>query len=125
MARSLKQLLETVEGLEQRGIGFKSVTEAIDTTTPGGRLVFTIFCALAEFERSIIRERTIAGLQAARARGRVGGRPRSLGASDIIVALSLLANPEISVKEVAKRIGCSPATLYRYLPAAKAEARER
>jgi DNA invertase Pin-like site-specific DNA recombinase len=124
LARSLKQLLETVEGLEQRGIGFKSVTEAIDTTTPGGRLVFTIFGALAEFERSIIRERTIAGLQAARAHGRVGGRPRSLGASDITAALSLLANPEISVKEVAKRIGCSPATLYRYLPAAKAEARE-
>lgn len=66
LARSLKQLIETVEGLEERGIGFKSLTETIDTTTPGGRLVFTIFAGLAEFERSIIRERTVAGLEAAR-----------------------------------------------------------
>jgi DNA invertase Pin-like site-specific DNA recombinase len=114
-----------VEGLEQRGIGFRSVTEAIDTTTPGGRLVFTIFGALAEFKRSITRERTLAGLQAARARGRVGGRPLALGPDDIVAARSLLANSEISVRDVAERIGCSPATLYRYLPAAKAKARER
>ncbi|RVT87402.1 recombinase family protein [Rhodobacteraceae bacterium CCMM004] len=80
LARSMKQLVETVEGLEARGAGFRSLTEAIDTTTPGGRPVFHIFGALAEFERSIIRERTCAGLDAARARGRTGGRPRKLTA---------------------------------------------
>ena len=74
LARSLKQLIETVETMEGQGIGFRSLTEAIDTTTSGGRLVFHIFGALAEFERSIIKERTMAGLVSARARGRVGGR---------------------------------------------------
>lgn len=120
LARSLKQLIETVEGLEERGVGFKSLTETIDTTTPGGRLVFTIFAGLAEFERSIIRERTVAGLEAARSRGRVGGRPRSVSDEDLAVARALLKDPEITVKTVAKRIGCSEATLYRYLPAARA-----
>ena len=120
MARSLKQLIETVEGLEQRGVGFRSLTETIDTTSAGGRLVFAIFAGLAEFERSIIRERTRAGLDAARARGRVGGRPRSISDEDIAVAKALLKDPEITVKKVAERIGCSEATLYRYLPAARA-----
>jgi DNA invertase Pin-like site-specific DNA recombinase len=83
-------------------------------------LVFTIFAGLAEFERSIIRERTVAGLEAARSRGRVGGRPRSVSDEDLAVAKALLKDPEITVKKVAKRIGCSEATLYRYLPAARA-----
>jgi DNA invertase Pin-like site-specific DNA recombinase len=78
LGRSMKQLIETIEGLKDRGIGFRSLTEAMDTTTAGGALIFTIFASLAEFERSIIRERTRAGLGAARARGRVGGRPRVL-----------------------------------------------
>lgn len=120
LARSLKQLIETVENLEDRGIGFKSVTETIDTTTSGGKLVFTIFAALAEFERSIIQERTRAGLEAARSRGRIGGRPRSVSDEDIAAARAMLKNPEITVKKVAERIGCSEATLYRYLPAARA-----
>jgi len=120
LARSLKQLIETVEHLEGRSIGFKSLTETIDTTTPSGRLVFTIFAGLAEFERSIIRERTIAGLESARSRGRVGGRPRSVSDDDIAAAKALLKDPSITVKKVAERIGCSEATLYRYLPAAKA-----
>lgn len=76
LGRSLKHLLETVSMLEERGIGFRSLQESIDTTTSGGRLIFHIFGALAEFERNLIRERTMAGLRAARARGRVGGRPR-------------------------------------------------
>lgn len=122
LARSLKQLIETVEGLEDRGIGFKSLTETIDTTSPGGRLVFTIFAGLAEFERSIIKERTRAGLEAARSRGRVGGRPRLVSDEDIAAAKAMLKDPEISVRQVAKRIGCSEATLYRYLPAARANA---
>ena len=116
LARSLKQLIETVEGLEARKIGFRSLTEAIDTTSAGGKLVFHIFAALAEFERGIIRERTRAGLDAARARGKVGGRPRSLGAEEIRQAKALLTDPEIRVKDVAKRLGVSEATLYRHLP---------
>jgi DNA invertase Pin-like site-specific DNA recombinase len=78
LGRSLPHLIETITGLNNRGIGFKSITEAIDTTTSGGKLIFHIFGALAEFERDIIRERTQAGLTAARARGRLGGRPKAL-----------------------------------------------
>jgi DNA invertase Pin-like site-specific DNA recombinase len=116
LARSLKQLIETVEDLERRGIGFRSLTEALDTTTAGGRLVFQIFGALAEFERQVIRERTTAGLAAARARGRTGGRPPALGAKDLAVARALLRDPEITVEKVARRLKVAPATLYRHLP---------
>jgi DNA invertase Pin-like site-specific DNA recombinase len=116
LARSLKQLVETVESLGEQEIGFRSLTEAIDTTTPGGRLVFHIFAALAEFERSIIRERTKAGLAAARARGKVGGRPRSLAADGLAAAKAMLTDPNITVEDVASRLQVAPATLYRYLP---------
>ena len=116
LARSLKQLIETVEALEEQGIGFLSITEAINTTTSGGRLVFHIFGALAEFERSIIRERTIAGLESARARGRMGGRPSALSKDDLALAKAMLANPESTVADVAKRLGVAPSTLYRHLP---------
>jgi len=116
LARSMKQLIETVEGLDGRGIGFRSLTEAIDTTTPGGKLVFHIFGALAEFERSIIRERTTAGLKAARDRGRLGGRPPALSAADLAAARAMLSDPEITVEAVAKRLGVAPSTLYRHLP---------
>jgi DNA invertase Pin-like site-specific DNA recombinase len=119
LARSLKQLIETVEGLEQRGIGFRSLTEAIDTTTAGGRLVFQIFGALAEFERQVIRERTRAGLDAARVRGRKPGRKPSLTPKDIQAAKAMLADPEINVADVAHRLGVSQATLYRHMPAAR------
>ena len=116
LARSMKQLIETVEGLDGRGIGFRSLTEAIDTTTPGGKLVFHIFGALAEFERSIIRERTTAGLKAARDRGRLGGRPPALSAADLAAARAMLSDPEITVEAGAKRLGVAPSTLYRHLP---------
>lgn len=116
LARSLKQLIETVESLENKKMGFRSLTESIDTTTPGGRLTFHLFAALAEFERSIIKERTMAGLAAARSRGRKGGRPPSLNAKDIAAAKALLSDPGITVEEVAKRLKVSPATLYRHLP---------
>ena len=82
LARSLGQLIDTVDSIKERGIGFQSLTEQIDTTTPAGKLTFHIFGAMAEFERSIIRERTRAGLDAARARGRMGGRPRALSEKD-------------------------------------------
>ncbi len=116
LARSLRQLIETVELLEDRGIGFRSLTEAIDTTSPGGKLVFHIFASLAEFERGIIRERTKAGLAAARARGKIGGRPPALGHADLTAAKALLSDPSITVEEAARRVGVSPSTLYRHLP---------
>jgi len=120
LARSTKQLIETVELLEERSIGFRSLTEEIDTTTPGGRLIFHIFAALAEFERAVIRERSSAGLKAARDQGRVGGRPPAMTKDDIAAARALLADPSITTRQVAKRIGVSVSTLYKHLPAARA-----
>ena len=116
LARSLKQLIETIEDLEVMGIGFRSLTEAIDTTTAGGRLVFQIFGALAEFERQVIRERTMAGLAAARAMGKKGGRPPALSPKDLAAAKALLKDPAITVEEVARRLRVGPSTLYRHLP---------
>ena len=125
LARSMKQLIETVEGMEVRGIGLRSLTEAIDTTTAGGKLIFHIFGALAEFERAIIRERTRAGLEAARARGRQGGRPPKLTPQDLAAAKAMLADPSFTVADVARRLGVSPATLYRHLPAARSQLTQR
>jgi DNA invertase Pin-like site-specific DNA recombinase len=119
LARSMKQLIETIEKLRVQGIGFRSLTEAIDTTTAQGVLVFHMFSALAEFERALIRERTRAGLAAAKRVGRTGGRPAKLTEDDLDVARTLLANPDITVADIADRIGVSPATLYRYLPSAR------
>lgn len=116
LARSLRQLIDTVEGLERRGVGFRSLSESIDTTSAGGRLVFHVFGAMAEFERSVIRERTRAGLVAARERGRRGGRPPALDQKDLLAARALLADPAISVEEVARRLGVATSTLYRHLP---------
>jgi len=119
LARSTRQLLETVELLEQRGMGLHILTQNIDTTSAGGRLIFTVFSAIAEFEREIIRERTRAGLDAARSRGRKGGRPRALTDKDLKEARALLADPEITVEDIARRLGVGSSTLYRYLPAAR------
>jgi DNA invertase Pin-like site-specific DNA recombinase len=124
LARSTRQLLETVEALERRGIGLRILTQNMDTTSAGGRLIFTVFSAIAEFEREIIRERTRAGLDAARARGRTGGRPRALSDKDLKEARALLADPDITVEDVARRLGVGPSTLYRYLPAARHAVRE-
>ena len=116
LARSLSQLIQTVESMEARGIGIRSLTETIDSTTPGGKLIFHIFGALAEFERAVIRERTREGLLAARKRGRVGGRPSVLSDKDITIARTLLADSAIPVTEIAARLGVSPATFYRHMP---------
>jgi DNA invertase Pin-like site-specific DNA recombinase len=116
LARSLSHLIKTVEDLAKRGVGLRSLTDPVDTTTPQGVLVFHIFGAMAEFERAVIRERTRAGLEAARARGRKGGRPSSLSPKDLPAARALLADPSITVAEAATRLGVSPATLYRHLP---------
>jgi DNA invertase Pin-like site-specific DNA recombinase len=107
LARSMKQLIETIEELRLKGIGFRSLTEALDTTTAQGRLVFHMFGALAEFERSLIRERTQAGLAAARRAGRTGGRPPKLTADDIEAVKAMLANPDIAVTQIAQRLGVS------------------
>jgi DNA invertase Pin-like site-specific DNA recombinase len=114
LGRSLKHLIETVEQLEAMGVGFQSVTEAIDTTTSGGKLVFHIFAALAEFERTLIRERTRAGLKAARSRGRQGGRPRVLNSEKQRMAQALRDDPTQSVEEICKALGITRATFYRY-----------
>jgi DNA invertase Pin-like site-specific DNA recombinase len=111
LARSLKDLVEIVHELSEREIGFKSLTESIDTTSSAGRLTFHIFGALAEFEHSLIRERTIAGLQAARARGRKGGRKPSMSDSDIRKAAAMLSDPNITKKEVAEHFGVARTTL--------------
>jgi DNA invertase Pin-like site-specific DNA recombinase len=116
LARSLKQLIETIELLAAREIGFRSLTEAIETTTAGGRLVFHIFASLAEFERAIIRERTRAGLDAARARGRKGGRPPALTAHELTAAKAMLADHTLTVEDVARQLRVAPSTLYRHLP---------
>lgn len=106
-------LIETITDLNNRKIGFKSITENIDTTTGGGKLVFHIFGALAEFERDIIRDRTNAGLQAARARGRKGGRPKSLTGKKVAMAQELYNNQNNSISEICKTLNISRATLYR------------
>src|SRR5215204_2354234 len=105
LGRSLRHLIETVTDLHERGIGFKSVQESIDTTTSGGKLVFHIFGALAEFEREIIRERTKAGLTAARARGKTGGRPKALTDKQVEMLRHLAADRERSIKEICKTLG--------------------
>lgn len=115
LGRSLKHLIDTINELDNRGVGFKSLTESIDTTTPGGRLVFHIFGALAEFECELIRERTRAGLAAARARGRKGGRPRKLNQRQLATARTLLRDGEHSVTSVAEMLGVARSTLYRAL----------
>lgn len=115
LARSLKDLVELITELEAKQVGFRSITEAIDTTTAGGKLVFHIFGALAEFEHSLIRERTLAGLAAARARGRKGGRKLSMSPADIQKAAAMLLDPRITKTEVAKHFGVSRVTLNKSL----------
>ena len=115
LGRSLKQLIHLVETLDQRGIGLRSLQENIDTTTSGGRLVFHLFGALAEFERHVIRERTQAGLSAARARGRQGGRPKRLSPNKRELALRLHQERRHSIAEICQIMGISKSTLYNYL----------
>ncbi len=122
LGRSLRHLVDTVVGLEERGVGFRSVQEAIDTTTPGGKLVFHVFCALAEFERDLVRERTHAGLAAARARGRVGGRKPALSPKKVAVARRLYDEGDHTVADIARVVGVSRATVYRHLAPADSQA---
>lgn len=115
LGRSLIDLIEIMNTLDERNVCFQSLTEGFDTTTPGGKLIFHVFGALAEFERELLRERTMAGLAAARARGRMGGRKRKMTAKDITMAKTLMADKTYSPRDIAKRFGVSKATLYRRL----------
>ena len=115
LGRSLRHLVATVTDLGARGVGFRSTQENIDTTTPAGKLIFHMFAALAEFEREIIRERTKAGLTAARARGRSGGRKPKLGPQQVEIARTLFCDNKMPVPDICRTLGISPATLYRQL----------
>jgi DNA invertase Pin-like site-specific DNA recombinase len=115
LGRSLRHLIDTLTVLEQRDVGFRSLQESLDTTTPGGKLIFHIFGALAEFERDLIRQRTQAGLAAARARGRMGGRPPSLTPTKLVLARQLYDSRQYTLAKIARTLGVSRASIYRHL----------
>jgi len=124
LGRSIQHLIQTVQDLETNGIGFRSLQENIDTQTSSGILIFHVFGALAEFERNLIRERTMAGLKAARARGRVGGRPKALKDSQIENMKKLYQDRNTSINEICDLFRISRTTLYKYINAAKAKDKE-
>jgi DNA invertase Pin-like site-specific DNA recombinase len=115
LGRSLAHLIESIKDLQERGVQFRSLQEQLDTATSGGKLVFHVFGALAEFERDLIRERTTAGLAAPRARGRQGGRPRKLGPERLRQLRTLAADQTNSVRSICHTLGISKATFYRYI----------
>lgn len=115
LGRSIRHLIDQLQILSERGVGFRSLQETIDTTSSGGRLVFHVFAALAEFERDLIRERTHAGLAAARARGRKGGRPPALSPDQVKAARRMYEQNEMTVAQIRAVLGVSRATIYRAL----------
>jgi len=115
LGRSVQHLIQTVKSLSERGIGFKSIQENIDTTTSGGKLIFHIFSALAEFERDLIQERTRAGLKAARTRGRLGGRPPLLQPDQVKKMLARYDEQKLTVEEICKIFNISRPSFYNYL----------
>jgi DNA invertase Pin-like site-specific DNA recombinase len=116
LARSMRQLLTTMDSLQARGIGLRSLHESIDTTSATGRLIFHIFASLGQFEVELLRERTRSALAASRARGRIGGRPPALDAIKVTAAKAMLASGNLTAAEVARQLGCAPSTLYRHVP---------
>ena len=121
LGRSVQHLIQTIAELNDKGIGFKSLLENIDTTTSGGKLIFHIFSALAEFERGLIQERTKAGLKAARARGRMGGRPPLLDRRQIIRMIEMYDDQKNTVAEICKIYSISRPSFYNYLRKKRAE----
>jgi DNA invertase Pin-like site-specific DNA recombinase len=124
LGRSLPDLVRVVGDLEQRGVQFESLTEKIETVSAAGRLVFHVFAALAEFERNLIRERTLAGLAAARARGRSGGRKPKLSPRDVKALRAMWKDKTIPVTDIAKRFGVSRTTLYKHLEDSPAKGKQ-
>ena len=124
LGRSLSDLVKVVTELEAKNIGFESLTEKIDTITSTGKFVFHVFAALAEFERNIIRERTLAGMKAARARGKLGGRPPKLSEGEMAMAKSLIKANDVPISEIARQLGVSRTTLYRLFPASASKDKE-
>jgi DNA invertase Pin-like site-specific DNA recombinase len=116
LARSLRHLIDISEDLQRRGVALRSLTESIDTGSASGRFLFNVLASIGQMEVDILRERTRAGLQASRARGRVGGRPPALDEVKIRAAKAMLASGTMSANEVARHVGCAPSTLYRHLP---------
>src|SRR3954470_15561686 len=117
IGRSLPHVVQFVGDLQKRGVGLKVLTGEVDTTTPTGRLVFGIFATLAEFERDLIYERTMAGLAAARARGRAGGRPRVMTKPKLKAAMTMMADRDNAARDIAAELGVSLSTLYAYVDA--------
>jgi len=113
LGRSLSDLLSIVEYLKERGAHFLSIQDGFDTSTASGKMVFSVIGAMAEYERNLIRERTMAGLKAARARGRMGGRPKALDKSQVKMAIALAEAGELTVNEICEQVGCSRSTYYR------------
>lgn len=120
VGRSLKDLIEIVNTMKDRGVGFRCLTQQLDTTTPSGMLIFHVFGAMAEFERGLIRERTAAGLISARARGRLGGRPKIDNSKRAEVASTLHVEGKTSIKQICETLKISRATFYRDLKSARA-----
>lgn len=121
LARSLSQLIQTIDELHAADIGFHSLTEQLDTTTPAGRALFQISGAFAEFERSIIQERTRAGLDAARAAGKTLGRPSKLDPAKLKAAKAMLRDPDLTIREIAQQLDVSRSTLYRHFPSGRTQ----
>lgn len=115
LGRSLSHLINTVQQLTERGIEFKSLQENLDTVSPGGKLLFHIFGAISEFERDLVRERTIAGIESARIRGRKGGAKKILSNSQIKIGKEVACDRTRSVKEICELLNCSPSTYYRHI----------
>lgn len=119
LGRSLRHLVEWINELNEQGVGFKSIHETIDTSTSTGKLTFHLFAALAEFERNLIRERTKAGIEAARARGRQGGRPKKLDRDKRQLAVDLYAGKKHSIQQICSSVGITKPTLYKYVQEAQ------
>jgi len=120
LARSTSELLKISDELQSRQVALRSLNEALDTSTASGKLIFTVFAAMAEFERNVIRERTMAGLRSAKEKGRRGGRKQKLTAAKIRMARTLLADPMTTMEQVAEQMGVHRTTLYRALERAEA-----
>ena len=113
LGRSLSHLLSIIEDLKQKGVDFASVQDGFDTSTASGKMVFSVIGAMADYERNLTRERTMAGLASARARGRKGGRPKQLDEGQVKVAIALANAGELTIKEICEQVGCSRSTYYR------------